>query len=127
MNSGCLLPVAVVGMLCWFQSGSHRPRNRAPRTEGLTPAEVIPGLGEGCGQPGQPPVRHPIKLGVLCPGVRETALAEGGGPCSLAVFFNLAPKFTQGNVFIFLRTLERGKEDPVHCRGPSSLLPLSPS
>lgn len=83
VNSGCLLPVAVVGKPGWLRSGSHRPRKRAPRTEGLTQAEVIPGLGEGCGQPGQHPVRRPIKLGVLCPGVRETALAGGGGPCSL--------------------------------------------
>lgn len=95
VNLGCLLPEAVVGMPCWLWSGSHRLRKKAPRTEGLTQAEVIPGLEEGCGQPGQHPVRHPIKPSVLCPEVRETAFAGGGGPCTLAVFFNLAPKFTQ--------------------------------
>lgn len=92
---------------------------RVSQNEGLTQAEVIPGLGEERGQPGQHPVRHPITLSVLWPGVRETALSGGGGPCSLAVFFNLAPKCTQDSVFIFHRALERDEGDPAHCPGPA--------
>lgn len=86
--------------------------------EGLTQAEFSPGLGEECGAARPTPSQTRCSV----PRVRETAFTGGGGPCSLIGFFNLAPKFTQDNIFIFHISLESGGKEILHRARPSSCL-----
>lgn len=101
--------VALVRMPHRLWLGSCRSR-KSPRTEGLTQTEVIPGLGEG---DWGSQANNQLDSVSCPPRVRETAFAGGGGPCSLAVF-NLAPRFTQDNIFIFHITLGSGKKETLH-------------
>lgn len=101
----------------WYGWGHAGGGGSSPEQRGWPKTEVISRLGEGaCRSQANTLSDNTASV----PGVRATAFAGGSGPCSLAGFFNLAPKFIQDNIFIFHITQESdGRGDPAHCPGPA--------